>query len=117
MFKGSKYWRNRVARVAKKFAREINFAFGARSDYTKQLSDLGFDTVETNIDPNTVAFDTKGLKYKMTADFSVENLEKFTNEFKNKELKPYIKSEPLPVENNGPVKVYIKSFLRTSLIV
>ena len=105
--KGSKYWRNRVARVAKKFVREINFAFGARSDYTKQLSDLGFDTVESNIDPNAVAFDTKGLKYKMTADFSVENLEKFTNQFKNKELKPYIKSEPLPVENNGPVKVVV----------
>ncbi|XP_065671417.1 protein disulfide-isomerase A3 [Hydra vulgaris] len=105
--KGSKYWRNRVARVAKKFVNEINFAIGARADYTKQLTDLGFDTVESNLDPNAVAFDVKGSKFKMTTDFSVENLERFTNEFKNQELKPYIKSEPLPVDNNGPVKIVV----------
>ena len=42
----------------------------------------------------------------MMDTFSVENLEKFVNEYKDGALKPYIKSEPLPIGNKKPVKVY-----------
>ena len=36
---------------------------------------------------------------------SVENLEKFVNDFLDGKIKPYLKSEPIPEDNSGPVKV------------
>ena len=42
--------------------------------------------------------------------FSVDNLEKFTNNFLDGKLKPYIKSEPVPESNDEPVKVSCLSF-------
>ena len=36
---------------------------------------------------------------------SVENLEKFVNDFLDGKVKPYLKSEPVPEDNDGPVKV------------
>ena len=41
----------------------------------------------------------------MEAEFSVAALETFVNEFKDGKLKPYLKSEPIPESNDGPVKV------------
>lgn len=52
-----------------------------------------------------VARDAKGRVYKMEQDFSVDGLELFVNEFKDEKLKPYVKSEPIPEDNDGPVKV------------
>merc|ERR1712168_732636 len=43
----------------------------------------------------------------MNEKFSVENLESFVKEFKGGKLKPYIKSEPIPESNDGPVKVVV----------
>ena len=42
--------------------------------------------------------------------FSVANLEKFVNNFVDGKLKPYIKSEPVPENNDGPVKVIFSIF-------
>lgn len=38
---------------------------------------------------------------------SVAALEKFTEDFNADKIKPYIKSEPVPENNDGPVKVGI----------
>ena len=40
--------------------------------------------------------------------FDVANLEKFVVEFKEEKLKPFIKSEPIPENNDGPVKVCLQ---------
>ena len=37
--------------------------------------------------------------------FSVDNFRVFLNQYFNAELKPYIKSEAIPEDNDGPVKV------------
>ena len=50
----------------------------------------------------------------MTEKFSVDALNNFVNEFKDGKLKPYIKSEPIPEDNDGPVKV---NTLLSSLLV
>lgn len=38
---------------------------------------------------------------------SVDNLREFVRQFVDGELEPYIKSEPLPEDNSGPVTVSI----------
>ena len=37
--------------------------------------------------------------------FSMDNLEKFINDFLDDKLEPYLKSEPVPASNDEPVKV------------
>lgn len=102
--KGSRYYRNRVARIAKKFIAQINFAIAAKSDFSRQISDWGFkDDDEVKV----AARNAKGEVFLMTDDFSVDNLEKFVNEFKDNKLEPYIKSEDIPENNDGPVKVVV----------
>jgi len=103
--KGAKYWRNRVARVAKKFIGEYTFAIADKGEYSRQMSDWGFPDNKDAV--YAVAHNTKGQHFKMTDDFAVAALEKFVNEFKEDKLKAYIKSEPVPEDNDGPVKVVV----------
>jgi len=106
--KGSRYWRNRVARVAKKFVGEIHFAIASRSDYSRQLSDLALPESKDAV--HAVAKNIKGQQFRMSDSydkFDVANLEKFVVEFKEDKLKPFIKSEPIPENNDGPVKVVV----------
>lgn len=103
--KGSRYWRNRVARIAKKFIGDITFAIASKSDYSRQLGDWGLQ--ESGKDVNAVARNAKGQVFKMTEKFTVDALETFVNEFKDDKLKPYIKSEAVPENNDGPVKVVV----------
>lgn len=70
------------------------------------MSDWGLPEGKDAI--HAVGHDTKGQQFRMIdgyEKFSVDTLEKFTNEFKDGSLKPYIKSEPIPESNDGPVKV------------
>jgi len=104
--KGSRYWRNRVARVAKKLVGKLTFAIAAKDDYGNKISDWGWKMEGDSV--HAVAFDFAGNIYKMTADkFSVDTLEAFANDFLDGKLKPYIKSEPVPESNDGPVKVVV----------
>jgi len=101
--KGSRYWRNRVARVAKKFT-HISFAIAAKSDFSGKMSEWGWKDDES---VNAVAFCAKKKTYKMTAEFSVANLEQFVTDFDANKIEPYIKSEEVPADNSGPVKVVV----------
>jgi len=103
--KGTRYWRNRVARVAKKekFA-GVRFAIAAKSDYNNKIQEWGWKDDDT---VHAVAFDTAGKIYKMTEKFSVDNLEQFASDFDAGKLEPYIKSEDIPEDNSGPVKVVV----------
>jgi len=102
--KGTRYWRNRVARVAKQFP-EVTFAIAAKSDYNNKMTDWGWKADDDGV--HAVAFDAKKNTYKMTEKFSVDNLQQFVTEFASGSLKPYIKSEPIPEDNTGPVKVVV----------
>jgi len=102
--KGSRYWRNRVARVAKKLKGEITFAVAAKADYQAKMNDWAFNVDDESV--HAIGFKNSQI-FKMTDDFSVDNLEKFANDFKDGKLKPFIKSEPVPENNDGPVKVVV----------
>lgn len=103
--KGSRYWRNRVARVAKKFPDQVTFAVAAKSDYQNKITDWGWKADDDGV--HAVAFDASKMTYKMTEKFSVDNLAEFTTDFVAGKLKPYVKSEPVPENNDGPVKIIV----------
>jgi len=48
--------------------------------------------------------------------FSVDGLKEFVTQFLNGELTPYLKSEPVPENNDGPVKVEYAQYCYISKI-
>lgn len=92
----------RVIKVAKEFVDEgMTFAVSDKSGFGHETSALGLDTKE---DPIAGIYDSKG-KYAMEADFNVENLKQFVQQYFDGALESYVKSEPVPADNSGPVKV------------
>ncbi|XP_035667308.1 protein disulfide-isomerase A3-like [Branchiostoma floridae] len=107
--KGSNYWRNRVLKVATKLkeeGKEVYFAIAARGDFYGQLSEFGLDSSSSD-KPVVAARDTSDDKFIMKDEFSVDNLEKFVRDFLDGKVKRYLKSEPVPEDNDGPVKVVV----------
>ncbi|XP_029430696.1 protein disulfide-isomerase A3 [Rhinatrema bivittatum] len=109
--KGSNYWRNRVMMVAKKFidaGQKLNFAVTSRKTFGHELSDFGLDG-NTGELPVVAIRTTNGEKFVMQEEFSRDGkaLERFVQSYFDKELKRYLKSEPIPENNDGPVKVIV----------
>lgn len=108
--KGTNYWRNRVIKVAKKLSDEgkkVTFAVSKASDFTHELGEYGLSFNAEKGTPVVAARDAKDQKFVMSTDFSVENLELFTNDLLAGNMKPYLKSEPEPASNDEPVKVVV----------
>lgn len=103
--KGTNYWRNRVLKVAKEFVGRVNFAVSAKDDYQHELNEYGYDYVGDK--PLVLARDGKNQKFIMKDEFSVENLQTFAGELEEGALEPYVKSEPIPENNDTPVKVAV----------
>merc|ERR1712079_583238 len=101
--KGTNYWRNRVLKVAKDHA-GYNFAVSNKDDFQHELGEFGLDFVAG--DKPAVTARAGGLKYKMEAEFSVDNLKAFVEELKAGNLEAYIKSEAVP-DSQGDVKVAV----------
>jgi len=106
--KGTNYWRNRVMKIGKKYVnKEAHFAIadaeGMRGEADECGLSAGGDT------PVVCCRDQKGGKFKMSDKFSVKTFENFVKDFLDGKLKPYIKSEPAPEPNDGPVKVVVGS--------
>uniref|UniRef100_A0A8C8DEP1 Protein disulfide-isomerase n=1 Tax=Oncorhynchus tshawytscha TaxID=74940 RepID=A0A8C8DEP1_ONCTS len=109
--KGSNYWRNRVMKVGYQFASQgLSFAVANRRDFVDELEeefglgasnggDLPFVTIRTQ----------QGFKYTMREEFTRDgkSLERFLEDYFAGRLKRYIKSEPIPEKNKGPVKVVV----------
>ncbi|CAK1602381.1 unnamed protein product [Parnassius mnemosyne] len=103
--KGTNYWRNRVLKVAKEMT-EANFAISDKDDFTHELNEYGMDFVKGD-KPVVAGRDSDGNKYVMSTEFSIENLLAFTKDLLDGKLEPFIKSEAVPENNDGPVKVAV----------
>ncbi|KAL4227773.1 Protein disulfide-isomerase A3 [Mactra antiquata] len=106
--KGTNYWRNRVMKVAKKLqdgGSKVNFAISSKNDLGNELAEFGLDSVSGD-KPVVAGRDAKDQKFVMTDEFSMDNLEKFANDLLAGNLEPYLKSEPVP-EQNEAVKVAV----------
>lgn len=103
--KGTNYWRNRILKVAKNFPK-INFAISAKDDFQHELNEYGIDFAKGD-KPIILARDAQNQKFIMKDDFSIENFEKFVKDFEAGNLEPYLKSEEIPEDNSGNVKVAV----------
>ncbi|XP_003967256.1 protein disulfide-isomerase A3 [Takifugu rubripes] len=109
--KGSNYWRNRVMKVAKTFldeGKKLNFAVANKARFMSVLSEFGLED-HSSAGPLVTIRTAKGEKYAMTEEFLPDGkaLERFLLSYFDGSLKPYLKSEPIPENNDGPVKVVV----------
>ncbi|XP_029870129.1 protein disulfide-isomerase A3 [Aquila chrysaetos chrysaetos] len=109
--KGSNYWRNRVMMIAKKFldaGHKLSFAVASRKTFGHELSEFGLDS-SVGEAPVVAIRTAKGDKYVMQEEFSRDGkaLERFLQDYFDGNLKKYLKSEPVPESNDGPVKVVV----------
>ena len=87
--KGTNYWRNRVLKVGKEFS-GFNFAVSDKNDFQQEMSEFGMEFVSG--DKPVVTARVKGLKYKMTEEFSMETLKDFLTQLEAGNVEPWIKS-------------------------
>ncbi|XP_059674736.1 protein disulfide-isomerase A4 isoform X3 [Gavia stellata] len=101
----TQYWRGKVLEVAKDFP-EYVFAVSDEEDYSSEIKDLGL--LESGEDVNVAILDEGGKKYAMEPEeFDSDVLRQFVLAFKKGKLKPIVKSQPVPKNNKGPVKVVV----------
>lgn len=103
--KGTNYWRNRILKVAKPYTGQYKFAICNKDEFQHELNEYGYDY--TGDKPVVLARDERNQKFIMKEEFSIENLQAFVNDLEAGKLEPYLKSEPIPTDNNGPVKVAV----------
>ncbi|CAH0727570.1 unnamed protein product, partial [Brenthis ino] len=103
--KGTNYWRNRVLKVAKEMS-DISFAISDKDDFMHELNDYGIDFAKGD-KPVVAGKDIDGNKFVMSHEFSIENLLAFAKDLSDGKLEPFIKSQPIPSDNEGPVKVAV----------
>ncbi|OAD59096.1 Protein disulfide-isomerase A3 [Eufriesea mexicana] len=103
--KGTNYWRNRIIKVAKDFPK-LNFAISSKDDFQHELNDFGIDFVKGD-KPVILARNINNQKFVMKDEFSVDTFEAFLKDMETGALEPYLKSEPVPEDNTGNVKVAV----------
>eukprot|EP00163_Fabomonas_tropica_P011890 TRINITY_DN2285_c0_g1_i1.p1 TRINITY_DN2285_c0_g1~~TRINITY_DN2285_c0_g1_i1.p1 ORF type:complete len:489 (+),score=191.04 TRINITY_DN2285_c0_g1_i1:245-1711(+) len=101
--KGSNYLANRLRRVAKDFKNQVTFSVANSKDLAQEFADYGFTQGQTGVGIT----DGAGRKYKMETEWSVDNMRKFVEQYIAGELEPWIKSEPIPADNSGPVTTLV----------
>uniref|UniRef100_T1ITB5 protein disulfide-isomerase n=1 Tax=Strigamia maritima TaxID=126957 RepID=T1ITB5_STRMM len=105
--KDTNYWRNSILKVAKAYSdQQITFAISNREEFTHEMTEFGIKYSNSNV-PVVAARNAKFEKFVMGDEFTPNNFIKFINDFLTGKLTTYMKSEPLPKENNGPVKVVV----------
>lgn len=115
----------RVIKVAKEFSGRVNFAVSDKVSFRGELDALGLDA---SADVVVGMYDSKG-KYAMTEKFrwvlahflserrftlgvynhcgihSVDSFKAFVQKYLDGDVELYVKSEDVPEDNDGPVKV------------
>ncbi|XP_062235458.1 protein disulfide-isomerase A4 [Platichthys flesus] len=103
--KATQFWRSKVLDVAKDFP-EYTFAIADEEDYAEELKSLGLSDSGEEVNVGILA--DGGKKFAMEPEeFDSEVLHDFVIAFKKGKLKPIIKSQPVPKNNKGPVKVVV----------
>jgi len=102
--KGTNYWRNRIMKAVKDFAGKISFAVSNKDQFASELEEFGLKAGDK---PVIAIRNEKQQKFPMGEEFSIDTLNKFVSDYFNGKLTPHIKSEEVPEDNDGPVKVAV----------
>ncbi|GAM18298.1 hypothetical protein SAMD00019534_014730 [Acytostelium subglobosum LB1] len=86
---------------------KVAFCYVNNARYPQQAKYLGLtgDVVPAI----AVEVNAKGLKYihPESAEFTAETVAQFVQDFNDNKLEPHVKSEKIPADNSGPVKVVV----------
>jgi protein disulfide isomerase family A protein 3 len=104
--KGTNYWRNRILKVAQQYKGDINFVVSSKDEFQHEMNEYGIDYVPSD-KPIVAAKNAKGEKFIAQGDFSVESFTEFVKKMKAGELEPFLKSEPIPDNNEGGVVIAV----------
>eukprot|EP00730_Choanoeca_flexa_P005603 TRINITY_DN11984_c0_g3_i1.p1 TRINITY_DN11984_c0_g3~~TRINITY_DN11984_c0_g3_i1.p1 ORF type:complete len:585 (+),score=149.67 TRINITY_DN11984_c0_g3_i1:40-1794(+) len=92
LFKDTAYWRERLSTVAKDFS-AINFMISDEEEFEQDLKDVGRLGSD---DEFTVVLYDGSKRYLMEEDMEMDAVREFVEAYEEGELKPYIKSAPVP---------------------
>lgn len=94
--------------------KKFSFAVAHWSSFSQKLKTQFELEPETDkrTEPIVVAYGRKELKFLLEEEYSAENLEKFVKKVLKKKQPRYIKSEPVPENNDSPVEVLVGSTFR-----
>eukprot|EP00179_Madagascaria_erythrocladioides_P003400 CAMPEP_0198314546 /NCGR_PEP_ID=MMETSP1450-20131203/5137_1 /TAXON_ID=753684 ORGANISM="Madagascaria erythrocladiodes, Strain CCMP3234" /NCGR_SAMPLE_ID=MMETSP1450 /ASSEMBLY_ACC=CAM_ASM_001115 /LENGTH=478 /DNA_ID=CAMNT_0044017599 /DNA_START=51 /DNA_END=1487 /DNA_ORIENTATION=+ len=108
---GYRYYVNRLRKVAREFAGKLHFVLADRaSPQGHDYNELGFPAA-AKFGLGAVSAD--GYRYRCEAaaaadaKFSVDMLRDFATDFLADKVERYVKSEPVPASNDGPVRVVV----------
>ncbi|CAN2389674.1 positive regulation of protein folding, partial [Pristimantis euphronides] len=99
----TQYWRSKVLDVAKDLP-EYTFCIANEDDYASELKDLGLG--ESGEEMNVAILDANGKKYAKDPE-KFDSLREFVQDFKKGKLTPVLKSQPIPKNQKGPVKLVV----------
>eukprot|EP01090_Pellita_catalonica_P018352 TRINITY_DN5898_c0_g1_i1.p1 TRINITY_DN5898_c0_g1~~TRINITY_DN5898_c0_g1_i1.p1 ORF type:complete len:463 (+),score=100.45 TRINITY_DN5898_c0_g1_i1:3-1391(+) len=107
--KRTNYYKRRAAKVGAEFEGQVLFAI-AKIDMVGDVSNYGVESEEA-LGEHLVTITSPGGAVYLFSDvfdkFSVSNLRDFTQQFLDGKLTRFLKSEPLPVNNDGPVTIVV----------
>lgn len=104
--KGTRYWRNRILKVATEFKNKVmTFAFASKKDFSRKLDTFGLSSDNDEVVVAIVSDD--GMKYPMKEKFSVDTFRDYLKNYFEGNVEPFIKSEEVPETNDGPVTVVV----------
>jgi len=85
----------------------VHFAVSDKDTFGHELDEYGLGEKKTSKTPIVAGHGVNGEKYPMEEEFSVESLKAFADKLLAGSLETYMKSEPVPADNTGPVKVLV----------
>uniref|UniRef100_A0AC35FXX6 Protein disulfide-isomerase n=1 Tax=Panagrolaimus sp. PS1159 TaxID=55785 RepID=A0AC35FXX6_9BILA len=107
---GTQFWRNKILPIANKYKdQKYRFAIADEEEFSKELAEVGLG--DSGLEHNVLVFGFDGKKYPMDPEkFDEEleeNLEAFMKVISSGKAKPYVKSQPAPKNDKGPVKTLV----------
>lgn len=101
------YWRSKLAPLAKKYT-DITFAISDEGEFKEELKALNLNDEMEDI--FFVLWGNEKEKYTYSSDeVSTRDIERFINNYKSGKLKPYLRSQPKPDKQVGPVVTVVGS--------
>ncbi|XP_029641000.1 protein disulfide-isomerase A4 isoform X1 [Octopus sinensis] len=99
--KATQIWRKKIAKIARNY-KSITFAVANEDDHSNLMKDFGFE--DSGEDMN-IGIMTEEKRYTMEPmdEFESSHIESFLDDFVSGNLKPHIKSQPIPKKDKGPV--------------
>ncbi|EGG25306.1 protein disulfide isomerase [Cavenderia fasciculata] len=93
--------------VAKKALGKAIFCWVDHSKYPQQAKYMGLSGDVVPSAAIEVAAKAQKFLKSESEEFNLDTFDKFIGEFLADKLEPFVKSEPIPEDNNGPVKVVV----------